>query len=116
MANINVRVVDSFGQSCYRGAIEAQRNMDTNFGKIITVSGLLVETGSGVDQDRGWHYDHECFITVAHATGFWAWPTGVNVISFSHSGEFPTGNRFNVHATSGHAYADGDLIPTGFGR
>lgn len=111
-------VVEFFGGSPNVGQILAIAGMDTNYGRVITISGSLVQVGSGTSQSSAWMYDHQLSITRAEALTF-DWPTGVLVntdsYQFTHSGVYPNNGVINLASTSGFAVFNGTTVNY-FGR
>lgn len=113
-----VYVVDVFGQGASEGTIPAQVNMLTNFGTILTVSGLLVEVCSGsnsnAQMEKAWYQDYQLETQRSHVTTNWGWPTG-NCFPSDRHNLFPEGFVGNIDSMSGSTYFDGNAAHT-FGR
>jgi len=72
------------------GKVRAKIGMDTNFGRISSISGNILTIGSGTTQGRFRIYAWDNVnIDYNQATGFYSFPTGTECLVNGHHTQFP---------------------------
>jgi hypothetical protein len=103
-----VRVTRSPGGNGFVGMMDPKVGMNTNQGKILALrtqnNQIVVGAGSGSVQRL--IYPHQCYVTVATATGTYSYPSGDGSVVFGHKSIFPNG--ITVVAGTGVSYKGGD--------
>lgn len=72
-----VNVVAFFGGSYSQGKVDAAVGMRTDQGVIMSISGNLLNVGSGTAESNRYVYDWQCSIASGAAINAYSWPTGV---------------------------------------
>ena len=111
----NIAVVEFFGGTCSVGTVEARVGMETFHGVLMTISGSLLQVGSGTAQGNNWIYDHQTQVLRSDMVGMLAWPTGSPCTPNYRSVTNVGGNVMNLDAASGHTIWNGNSATT-FGR
>ncbi len=105
MANIYVTAV--YG-SASLGHLPAQVGMVTNFGTIVTISGALVQVGSGANETKTWVYDHQLQLLSGSAGRTrYDFPSGSLCVPYDRHTRFPNGFVANKNAITGVVLWDG---------
>lgn len=90
-----LRVLKIGGGSSTMGLIEPIVNMVTNWGTITAIASgayTITVSGAGVDpNEQKIVYPHQVFVTEAHATGVWSYPSGDGSVKFGRTGIWPSG-------------------------
>jgi len=92
-ADNKVRVTRILGGGGALGVLDPKVNMVTSDGTILSIeSGAAVcRLGRGSGNFVQQFYTKDLFITEAHATGVWSWPTGDGSITHGHRALWASG-------------------------
>lgn len=112
-----VNVVAFFGGSFSQGKVDATVGMRTNLGVIMSISGNLLNVGSGTAESNRYVYDYQCSIASGAAISAYSWPSGTLCDPIDRHIQWPSGVVANFpRYSSGTTFHNGANTFTTFAR